>query len=126
MSKYASGKHAIAECDVCGFRVKLKELRKLVIKAKTVNIMACKACWNKDHPQLMLGTFPVIDPIAVHNPRRDNSYLVSGANADGEPSDGSRVIAWGWAPVGGGNSLAGTPNSLVLSVDVGSVTIQTS
>ena len=30
--KYAAGKHSIAECDICGQRYKLKELRKLVIK----------------------------------------------------------------------------------------------
>ena len=31
---YASGKHAIAECDRCGFRYKLKQLKQLTIKTK--------------------------------------------------------------------------------------------
>ena len=37
-SKYASGKYAIAECDRCGQRYKLKELKKEVIKTKLFNI----------------------------------------------------------------------------------------
>ena len=47
-SKYASGKNSIAECDRCGQRFKLKELRKLTIKTKQVNIKVCQECWEPD------------------------------------------------------------------------------
>lgn len=70
-NRFASDKQAIAECDVCGFRYKRKELKELIIKAKNVNIMACPECWNPDQPQLLLGSFPVDDPIAIRNPRPD-------------------------------------------------------
>ena len=69
--RFASGKNAIAECDVCGFRYKLRELRNLVKKDKVTNIMACPTCWNEDHPQNKLGMYPVDDPQAIRNPRPD-------------------------------------------------------
>ena len=37
-NKFSSGKYAIAECDRCGQRYKLKELRKLVVKQQIKNI----------------------------------------------------------------------------------------
>jgi hypothetical protein len=70
-NRFASGKIAISECDVCGFRYKLKELKQLVIKTKNVNILACPECWNPDQPQLQLGMYPVDDPQALRNPRPD-------------------------------------------------------
>ena len=128
MSRFASGRHSIAVCDICGFQYKLKDLRKLVVKAKTVNILACPECWNPDHPQLMLGTFPVVDPIAVRNPRRDNSYRQSGITWTGTDGEGSRIIAWGWAPVGGPRAydVALTQNPLAATVAVGTVTVEVS
>jgi hypothetical protein len=137
-SKYASGKHSISECDRCGFRYKLKELRKLTIKTKQVAIKVCKNCWEPDQPQLSLGLYPVNDPQAVREPRPDVSYLQSGYNglqitetpgtavdADGFPEGGSRVFQWGWAPVGGasGNDVGLTPNNLTSAGVVGTVTI---
>jgi hypothetical protein len=137
-SKYASGKHSIAECDRCGFRFKLKELRKLTIKTKQVSIKVCKSCWEPDQPQLSLGLYPVNDPQAVREPRPDISYLQSGYNglqitetpgtavdADGFPEGGSRVFQWGWYPVGGasGNDAGLTPNALTSRSQIGSVTI---
>lgn len=118
--KYASGKHAIAECDICGQRYKLKELKKLTIKTKQVSIKACLECWNSDHPQLQLGMYPVYDPQAVQEPRPDTSYIVSGDN-----SEGSRIIQWGWNPVGGSraNDAGLTPNNLALTIELSSVTV---
>ena len=121
-NKFSSGKHAIAECDRCGFRFKLKELRSLVIKTKNVNVMVCSSCFEPDHPQLQLGMYPVEDPQAVRNPRPDRSYVSSGLGVDGFPGEGSRDIQWGWAPVGGA-MYAGTPNNLVATTAVGTVTI---
>jgi len=125
--KYASGKHSIAECDRCGQRYKLKELRKLVIKTKQVSIKVCPECWDPDHPQLQLGMYPVYDPQAVREPRPDTSYYQSGLNALQVPDGGSRVIQWGWNPVGGasGFDTALTPNYLVLQAQVGTVTVET-
>jgi len=126
-NRFSSGKHSIAECDRCGQRYKLKQLKELVIKTKRVNILVCPECWEPDHPQLMLGTFPVEDPQAVRNPRRDNSYLQSGLLANGLPGEGSRDIQWGWAPVGGASANAYdlTPNNLVARTYVGAVTVVT-
>ena len=126
-TKYASGKHAIAECDRCGERYKLKELKKLVIKTQQVNILVCPECWDPDQPQLHLGMYPVNDPQAIREPRPDTSYVVSGLGADGFVSDGSRQIQWGWAPVGGASQFDTllTPNALISQGLVGSVTIST-
>jgi hypothetical protein len=124
-NRFASGKKAIAICDRCGFQFRLKELKALVIKTKNVNIMVCNECWEPDQPQLQLGMYPVDDPQGLRNPRPDSSYLQSGLLADGEPGGGSRDIQWGWSPVGGasGFDAALTPNDLVLTVSVGSVTV---
>lgn len=132
-NRFSSGKNAIAECDRCGFRYKLKELKKLTIKTKQVNIKVCKTCWEQDHPQLQLGMYPVQDPQAVREPRPDTSYYQSGytglqltLNTDfGDPSEGSRIIQWGWAPIGGAsaNDDGLTPNYLTSAGLVGTVTI---
>ena len=140
-NRFASGKRAIAVCDRCGFKYKLKELRQLVIKTKNVNILVCPTCWEPDQPQLQLGMYPVNDPQALRNPRRDNSYLQAGLtglqiltvsppnptseDSFGTPSGGSRVIQWGYNPVGLNNplQLSGLTNSLVGQGEIGTVTI---
>ena len=122
---FTSGRFSIAECDRCGFRFKLTELKKLTIKTKQVSIKVCAECWEPDQPQLQLGMYPVNDPQAVREPRRDNSYYQSGntgiiinesagATLDGygTPSGGSRQIQWGWGPVGFKYDFNETPNSL--------------
>lgn len=122
-SRYSSGKNAIAECDRCGFRYKLTDLKQLVIKTKNVNIKVCPECWEPDQPQLQLGLYPVNDPQAVRDPRPDTSYYAAVPGSDG----GSRVYQWGWNPVGGARFYDDglTPNDLVAQGSVGSVTIST-
>jgi hypothetical protein len=122
-SRFASGKHSIAECDRCGFQYKLKNLKGLVIKTKNVNILVCSECWEADQPQLQLGMFPVDDPQGVRNPRPDTTYFAPGNDGAG----GSRMIQWGWQPIGGARADdAGlTPNDLVLKGLVGNVTVVT-
>lgn len=132
-TKYASGKNSIAECDRCGQRYKLTQLRKLVIKTQQVSIKVCPECWEPDQPQLQLGMYPVYDPQAVREPRPDISYEQSGlnglqltnANDFGTPDGGSRKFQWGWAPVGGSRffDIALTPNNLVQNTSVGNVII---
>jgi hypothetical protein len=139
-SNFASGKHSIAECDRCGQRFKLSQLRKLTIKTRMVSIKVCDECWEPDQPQLQLGLYPVNDPQAVREPRPDISYYASGTsglqiqNGDnntvdegGYPEGGSRVFEWGWYPVGGSSGFdrALTPNALVATGTVNSVTIST-
>lgn len=138
--KYASGKYAIAECDRCGQRYKLKQLKKLTIKTKLVSIKVCPECWEPDQPQLQLGMYPVYDPQALREPRPDVSYQQSGLNGlqvldtvgiaenqTGTPEGGSRVFQWGWAPVGGSRGFDSllTPNYLVMQAQVGNVTVTT-
>jgi hypothetical protein len=132
-NRFSSAKNSIAECDRCGFRYKLKELKKLTIKTKQVTIKVCPTCWEPDQPQLQLGMYPVSDPQAVREPRRDNSYLQAGytglqltLNTDfGDPSGGSRVFQWGWAPIGGARAddTGLTPNDLIGVGQVGSLTV---
>lgn len=139
--KFASGKWAIAECDRCGFQYKLKELKKIVIKTKNINLLVCPTCWEPDQPQLQLGMYPVYDPQALQNPRPDTTYRQAGLNgtkieninppdpdatdAFGMPSGGSRIIQWGWNPVGGARDNGLTPNNLVAQGGVGTVTVTT-
>jgi hypothetical protein len=125
-NRYASGKRAIAECDRCGQQFKLKNLKEEVIKQRKYQLLVCPECWDPDQPQLMLGTFPVDDPQALRNPRRDTTYVTSGVNAAGNLSGGSRDIQWGWNPVGGSRNFdnALTPNYLALGVLLGTVTVQ--
>ena len=137
-SNFASGKHSIAECDRCGQRFKLSQLRKLTIKTRMVSIKVCDECWEPDQPQLQLGMYPVNDPQAVREPRPDISYYASGTSglqvtvannnsvdSNGYPELGSRIIQWGWYPVGGSraNDAGLTPNYLAPAWLVSDVTI---
>ena len=124
-NRFSSGKFSIAECDRCGQRFKLKQLKNEVIKTKLYQIKVCPECWDPDQPQLQLGMYPVDDPQAVMQPRPDTTYVTSGVNVDGYPSGGSRDIQWGWSPVGGSSffDVELTPNYLVGTTSVGTVSI---
>ncbi len=139
-NRFSSGKFAIAQCDRCNFRFKLKELKTYTLKTKNVNMLVCPACWDPDHPQLQLGMYPVEDPQAVRNPRPDITYRLGGFSGlqildtpgtaldeDGTPTGGSRIFQWGWTPVGGSRFFDAdlTPNNLVLTVNLGTVTVAT-
>jgi len=139
-NRFASGKYAIAQCDRCDQRFKLKVLRREVIKTKNYELLVCPECWDPDQPQLQLGMYPVDDPQGLRNPRPDRSYRISGLSglqvqettsptqlAQGTQEMGSRIIQWGWAPVGGAslNDYGLTPNYLVLSIGLGTVTVAT-
>jgi hypothetical protein len=124
-TQYASGKYSIAECDRCGQRYKLSQLKKEIIKTKLYEIKVCPSCWDPDQPQLSLGLYPVQDPQAVREPRPDVSYVSAGINLAGVPTGGSRDIQWGWNPVGGAQQFDSvlTPNYLVGAAEVGTVTV---
>ena len=139
-NRFASGKWAIAQCDRCDGRFKLKQLKREIIKTKNYELLVCPECWDPDQPQLQLGMYPVDDPQGLRNPRPDRSYITSGTTGlqiqngnstsvleQGYQAEGSRDIQWGWNPVGGA-SLADdglTPNYLALTVEIGTVTIAT-
>lgn len=125
---FASGAKSIAECDVCGFRYKLKQLKPWIVKTKQTNILACPSCWVPDQPQLQIGMYPLDDPQAVRNPRRDNSYLQSGPTVRNTLGEGSRVTQWGWFPVGGPRLYLADmmPNDLYVTGRVGQVTVTVS
>ena len=84
--------------------------------------------------------YPVNDPQAVREPRPDISYYASGPSGlqinqgggtsqsqAGFPEGGSRVIQWGWYPVGGSSGFERklTPNYLVGNGNINSVTVVT-
>ena len=125
---FASGKYAIAECDRCGQRYKLKQLRMEVIKTKLYQLKVCEECWDPDQPQLQLGMYPVNDPQALYQPRPDTTYVTAGLNASGNLTGGSRDIQWGGHPVGGASEYDAylTPNYLVGTAIGGTVTITVS
>jgi hypothetical protein len=124
-NQFAAGKRAIAECDRCGQQYKLKQLKREIIKTKLYDLRVCPECWDPDHPQLLLGMYPVSDAQALRDPRRDTTYITSGVNVNGYSAGGSRDIQWGWNPVGGASEFdaALTPNNLVLVGYVGTVTV---
>jgi hypothetical protein len=139
-NRFASGKNAIAQCDRCDQRFKLTVLKREVIKTKNYDLLVCPECWDPDHPQLQLGMYPVDDPQGLRNPRPDRSYVTSGTSglqivetsspdplAQGTLEMGSRIIQWGWNPVGGAslNDYGLTPSNLVLTVNLGTVTTAT-
>jgi len=126
-NRFSSGRHSIAECDRCGQRFKLTELKRETVKTKVREILVCSVCWDPDQPQLQLGMYPVDDPQAVRNPRPDRSYIASGVLVNGYQGEGSRNIQWGWNPVGGARFFDSTltPNYLALGVIIGTVTVTT-
>jgi hypothetical protein len=139
-NRFASGKNAIAQCDRCDQRFKLTVLKREVIKTKNYELLVCPECWDPDQPQLQLGMYPVDDPQGLRNPRPDRSYVTSGTSglqivetsspdplAQGTLEMGSRIFQWGWNPVGGSSffDAALTPNNLVLTVNLGTVTVAT-
>ena len=137
-NRFASAKNSIAQCDRCGQRFKLVDLKKEIKKTQLYDIKVCPACWDPDQPQLQLGMYPIDDPQAVRDPRPDNTYDQAGrtglqTNVNGGDttagvgvsSVGSRIFEWGWAPVGGSSGFDRvlTPNALVATGTVNSVTI---
>lgn len=109
--QFASGKKAFGYCDRCGQRYKLKDMKFQVVKQKITALLVCKSCLDVDHPQLMLGTFPVYDPQALRNSRPEVNLIES------------RDTEWGWNPVGGGDSRSGAPNALTAAGYVGTVEV---
>ena len=139
-NRFSSGKNSIAQCDRCDQRFKLHQLRIEIVKTKPYQLKVCRQCWDPDHPQLQLGMYPVDDPQGVRDPRPDRSYVTGGLTGlqidvgnlpieseSGTQSGGSRIFQWGWNPVGGSSFFDATltPNNLVLTLELGTVTALT-
>ena len=76
-NRFALGKKAFGFCQLCGQRYTLSKLKPQIIKQKVTNSLRCPECLDEDHPQLMLGTFPIDDPQALRNPRPDPALAAS-------------------------------------------------
>ena len=78
--QYATGKHAIACCDICGFTVPYRSLRSQWRDGRKTSLWVCVDCVDKNSPR-RLGA--IHDPQALHHPRPDMSL---------EPS--RRILHW--------------------------------
>lgn len=114
MTTFVSEKRAAGLCDRCGQRYKLKDLKFETVKQRRTSLRTCPSCFDEDHPQLMLGTFPVNDPQALRNPRSDSSEL---------PEE--RDLQWGWRPVGMPTTDYGPASALQAVGSVGTVSVTT-
>jgi hypothetical protein len=68
---YASGRESLGNCDVCAQTVPYKELRRLIVNLKDTGLRVCADCWNADHPQYLVGKYPIFDPQALEHARPD-------------------------------------------------------
>jgi hypothetical protein len=68
---YASGKKALAICDVCGFPCKYNQLKYVIEDTRRTGIKACPKCWDADHPQLQAGKLRIVEAISLRDPRSD-------------------------------------------------------
>lgn len=108
-NQFASGKHAIADCDRCDQRYRLSELKDLYVKFTNTHIMVCQECWEESHPQLMLGTWPISDPQAIREPRPDKrTDVFENKQFLGFTNEGVPFYAW----IDSAN-LAGTSGMIV-------------
>lgn len=118
-SQFASGKKSIAFCDRCGQKRPYKELKPQIVNQIVTGIRVCRECNDLDHPQWRIGRVRITDPQALQNARPDPNLVAS------------RNLQWGWAPVGFNNTNplfepTPTPNNLIASGAIGTVTVVTS
>jgi len=73
VARYATGKHALGICDRCGLTFKLNTLRAEINFRKTTGMRVCAECLDPDHPQNFVGERPVVDGVALRNPRPDSN-----------------------------------------------------
>jgi hypothetical protein len=118
---FSSGKIAFGFCDRCGQRAPLNSMKEQYENLLPTGAIVCNECLDVDHPQLQLGRIKVDDPQGLRNPRPDNTFFAVG----NQGATGSRMIQWGWNPVGGARAYDDglTPNDLVARGQVGTVTV---
>ena len=105
MSKYATGKSAYGISDRSGFRYRLRDMRK-----EWNGLLVGKDEWERKQPQLEpIRATP--DPQALRDPRPEQNLSEQ------------RNIQYGFNPVGLKFDGGLTPNNLVATGSVGSVTV---
>ena len=105
MAKHASGKNAYAISDRSGFRYKYRDMRK-----EWNGLLVGKDEFEAKQPQL--GPFrTVADPQSLKDPRPPQNLIQE------------RSVNWGWNPVGQKYNFGLTPNPLVSTGSVGTVTV---
>jgi hypothetical protein len=107
MGSFASGKNAFAISDRSGFRYRYKDMRK-----EWNGLLVGKDEFESKQPQL--GPFRTVsDPQALKDARPEQNL------------EQQRNIQYGFNPVGMRNDFNLTPNKLVSTGSVGSVTVVT-
>lgn len=66
--RWATGKRAFGFCAYCQFRWPLKQLKRETVKLRVIEMLVCPDCWSPDHPQLLVGMWPVSDAQALRKP----------------------------------------------------------
>jgi len=111
MVKYATGKYAFGFCDRTGFRYPLKDLKREFVGGNPTGFLVGKDVWDKDAAQNFQGRYVFQDAQALPYARPDQNL------------DESRRL-FSFDPVGNGNGGGG--GNLIITTDVGSVTVITS
>lgn len=70
--RYASGRHARAMCDRCGFEYGYHDLR-----PEWTGLRVCDACWDPKHPQLTPKARQDAQALRQPRPDRDDDGTVS-------------------------------------------------
>lgn len=80
MAGYAKGAHALGECQQCGFRFKLAQLRS---DGQVPNLLVCRTCWDKKNE----AEYPVnlSDATALYHPAPDLDAVNSRVIIDSTP-----------------------------------------
>lgn len=80
MAGYAKGLYAIAECQQCGFRFKLSQLRS---DGQTPNLLVCRSCYDIKNE----AEFPInmSDNTALYHPAPDLDAAASRVLEDTTP-----------------------------------------
>jgi hypothetical protein len=97
--KFAAGKYAWGNCDVCAIRCRLTELKPTTRLGRLTGLLACPTCWDNDHPQNFLPRYVRNDAQALRNPRPDTGKDASrrlfppGNWIHGRPPSDDRVEA---------------------------------
>jgi hypothetical protein len=92
-TQYATGKRALAICDVCGFTIPYTELVYQIYNMRNQKLKVCEVCNDQDHPQLQVGRIPVNDPQGLYEPRPDTGIFTP------VTAKNSRYL-FSWNPVG--------------------------
>ena len=75
--KFARGERAWGNCDICGMRYKLTELKPTTVRGKRTGLLVCVVDFDPDHPQNFLDRYVVADAQALRNARPDTGLQAS-------------------------------------------------